>query len=131
MKLTDWVHAIFGEPQPSPYQPMIDILTPKPRPQLRLVKEAPTREEFAAWRDDPTTRFVLQALETAETAQFDAWREASWHGGNADPEILNQLRIELVTRADAFAAIGATDYEGFCAWAGVEPDPLAEDEERA
>jgi hypothetical protein len=95
---------------------------------LWRARVAPTRDEWAAWRDDPTTRFVMAALRNAVAAQKQAWDDFSWQGGCADQLALSEYR----TRADAYESIEAGVYEDFCAWAGVEPDPLpVEDEERA
>jgi hypothetical protein len=93
-----------------------------------LQRQAPTRDEWAAWLDDPTTRFVMAALRRAASAQKVAWDDFAWHGGSSDQQLLTEYR----TRADAYESIEAGAYEDFCAWAGVEPDPLpADDEERA
>jgi hypothetical protein len=93
-----------------------------------LQRQAPTREEWAAWRDDPTTKFAFAALRAVASEQKQAWDAFSWHGGCADQQALTEFR----TRADTYESLESGSYEQFCAWAGVEPDPMpAEDEERA
>lgn len=94
------------------------------REGLALVRSAPSREEFAAWRDHPVTLFVFAALSNASAEQRNAWSETSWEGGEANENLL----LELRTRADAYNSMQEADYEGFCEWAGVEPEPLVEAE---
>ena len=84
----------------------------------------PSRDAFRAWRDDPVTQFAFAALREASDAQSVAWAEASWDGGNADEKLL----LELRTRADAYKSLEEADYEGFCEWLGVEPEPLRGEE---
>jgi hypothetical protein len=110
------IREAFAEPQqPEPYGA-------PPKPRIAVVRRAPAREEFAAWRDEPVTRFVFAALRSAAGAQHDAWADTSWEGGLADQNLLNELRV----RADAYKSLEEADYEGFCEWAGVDPEPLAE-----
>ena len=89
------------------------------KPRLAVAKRAPAREEFRSWRNDPTTQFVFAALRAAQANQKAAWEELSWVGGDADELAL----IEFRTRADAYAGLEEADYEGFCEWAGVDPQP--------
>lgn len=91
----------------------------KPKPRLAVVNSAPSREEFATWRDDPITLFVFAALRAAAAEQKAAWDEVAWHGGEANTQLLTELR----TRADAYEALEVGDYEAFCDWAGVAPEP--------
>jgi hypothetical protein len=92
-------------------------------PRLAAVREAPSREEWAAWRDDPTTLFVMAALKrNAEECQ-EQWVRASWEGGKADQRMLDGLR----ERSDAL--LGFTgNYDAFCETLGLEPDPIPEEE---
>lgn len=82
------------------------------------IRSAPSRDEFKAWRNDPTTRFVMQALRTAAETQREAWIGQSWESQKADPLALKEFR----TRADAYASMEEGSYEDFCRWAGVEPE---------
>jgi hypothetical protein len=86
---------------------------------LRLVRaiEAPSRDEFAAWRDDPTTRFVMHALQRNADECRDEWLRKSWDGGQADQRTLDGLR----ERADALLGFTA-DYEAFCETLNLEPE---------
>lgn len=79
--------------------------------RLPIPQRAPaiSEEEFAAWHDDPVTRWVIAACRKAAEENKEAWVEASWGGGNADPLLLNELR----TRADAYQALSETTYFGW------------------
>ena len=94
----------------------------EPGVRLAAVRAAPSREEFAAWRDHPVTLFVFAALNEAQRAQREHWDAASWSDGIASQELLNELRV----RADAYAAMEQGDYEAYCEWAGVDPQPEEE-----
>lgn len=119
MSMKRMFFAIFGEPpQQGHYEPLREKVKKSLRAARHWNGRAPARDEFAAWRDDPTTRFVFAALAFAEAEQKDAWFEASWAKGEANALLLTELR----TRADAYAALLETDYEGFCDWLGVEPE---------
>lgn len=122
MGLADWFRDSFA-----PYPAIVDKDDPRAgvnqrHPRLSLVRTAPSREEWAAWRDDPTTLFILAALRNAAAAQKEAWDADSWHTGQANDRLL----IELRTRADAYESIETADYEAFCEWAGVDPEPVEE-----
>jgi hypothetical protein len=131
MGLADWFRATF------PPEPYFDHFDGPPRqqfdaagtdlrrlqPRLATVREAPSREEWAAWRDDPTTLFVMAALKrNAEECQ-EQWARSSWEGGKADQRMLDGLR----ERSDAL--LGFTgNYDAFCETLGLEPDPIPEEE---
>ena len=68
-----------------------------------------SEEEFAAWHDDPVTRWVLTACRKAADENKAAWIEASWEANNCDPLLL----VELKTRADAYLALSDTLYAGW------------------
>ena len=97
---------------------------PKPR-QVRPgdILFAPTRDEFAAWRDDPTTQFAFAALRQVADECKRHWSEASWETGNADPADL----VELKSRADAYLSMEEATYEAFCEWLGFAPEPVERD----
>jgi hypothetical protein len=77
---------------------------------------APSRDEFAAWRDDPVTRFVMRALERNADECREEWLRKSWEAGQADQRTLDALR----ERSDALLGFTA-DYEAFCETLGLEP----------
>lgn len=77
----------------------------------------PTREDFARWRDDPVTRFVLAAHARMADGNKAEWERVSWGNGVANQRHLDELR----TRADAYRAISETTYEGFCEALGEQP----------
>lgn len=116
----DTLRGIWAEPEPP-----LDRSGVKTRPvsSLARIRTAPTREAFRAWRSDPTTRFAFAALDRAADMQAQAWVDASWSGGQANPLLLAELR----TRADAYKSLSEADYEGFCEWLGVEPEPVGEE----
>ena len=76
-----------------------------------------TRDDFLTWRENPVTKWVFQALETAAAETKTAWVEASWHHKVSSPELL----LELKTREDAYRALIDTTYERFCEIFGEEP----------
>lgn len=77
-----------------------------------------TAEEFASWREDPVTQWVLAACAKAADANRETWVAASWEGGQVDP----LLRCELFTRADAYLALAQTDFEGWQKTHGEDGD---------
>ena len=106
--LADWLAFPLRQsspaPEPAPEKPS--------RPRIAAVVHVPTSEEFDAWRAEPVTQFVFAALRAAQDAQRDQWQAASWVRGEADELLLTELR----TRADAYAGLEETDYDGFCGW---------------
>jgi len=85
---------------------------------VRLVppRVAPSRDEFDAWRDDSTTRFVMAALQRNAEECREEWLRKSWNTGEADQMTLIGLR----ERADALLGFTA-NYEAFCETLGLEP----------
>lgn len=71
----------------------------------------PSEEEFAAWRDDPVTKWVLMACRQAASDCRRHWEETSWANGQADQGLLTEQRV----RADAYLALAETDYTGWLA----------------
>lgn len=108
---------LFGS-EPAPHV-AID-LSPPPKPRLAAVTFAPARDEFAAWRDDPVTRFVFAALRAAQAEQKRAWDAYAWDGQGADGKELETSLLVLKTRADAYAALEEADYDALCEWAGLD-----------
>ena len=92
------------------------------RAAVAIAKQAPSRDEFAAWRDEPTTQFVMAALARNADECREAWMAASWEGGEADQRKLDGLR----ERSDALLGFTA-DYEAFCQTLGLAPEPEIED----
>lgn len=86
-------------------------------PRIAAVNTAPSRDEFAAWRDDPTTRFVMAALTRNAEECREEWLRQSWASGEADPMVLTGLR----ERADALLGFTA-DYEAFCETLDLTPE---------
>lgn len=125
MSLKDWWEKTFGPLEAVPsndgwahYRPASTAGGGSPVEIVNNLRSAPSREEFRAWRADPTTRFVMQALRNSAELQKAGWEAASWDSGNADPLALREFR----TRADAYLSIEEGTYEDFCERAGVEPE---------
>lgn len=124
----NWVNGIFDggylwgprPPQPMPQNDALAIeLAEAGRKIARkaLGLTAPSRDEFAAWRDDPTTQFVMNALQHNAEECREEWLRKSWNTGEADQLTLVGLR----ERSDALLGFTA-DYEDFCAVLGLEPE---------
>ena len=77
----------------------------------------PTREDFARWRDDHVTRWVMAAHKAAADANKADWVNGAWETGQAAEGALQVAR----TRADAYLAISEAGYEAFCDMLGEEP----------
>jgi hypothetical protein len=77
----------------------------------------PTRDDFARWREDHVTRFILAAHRQIAEDNKAEWVRISWENGSANAVMLQELR----TRADAYEAISATTYEGYCDALGEAP----------
>jgi hypothetical protein len=116
MSLRDWFERSFdlsGSPTPSISAAPVEMrLVSRPESQI-----APSRDEFAAWRDDPTTQFVMNALTHNAEECREEWLRKSWDGGQADQRTLDGLR----ERADALLGFTA-DYEAFCETLNLEPE---------
>lgn len=78
---------------------------------------APSAEEFARWRDDRVTRWVMRAFAICADENKQEWMTASWEQGVSNPLLLSELR----TRADAYRAMTDTPYEAHCETNGDEP----------
>jgi hypothetical protein len=83
--------------------------------QVRSI--APSRDEFAAWRDDDTPGSSWPLLARNADECRDEWLRLSWEGGEADQRKLDGLR----ERSDALLGFTA-DYEAFCETLGLEPE---------
>ena len=123
MSLAKWFRDAFGGEERDGHGEQSPACNNPARPRLAAVRIAPTRDEFAAWRNDATTRFVMAALNRNADECRDAWMSASWEGGIADQRKLDGLR----ERSDALLGFTA-DYEAFCETLGLEPQPEAADE---
>lgn len=65
-----------------------------------------TAEEFANWREDPVTQWVMDACEKAAEENKQGWIDASWEAGETSP----LLRMELRTRADSYRILAESDW---------------------
>jgi hypothetical protein len=111
MSLAKWFADNFAGPISLPAEEPV-----RRAPRLAIASSAPSQDEFATWRDDPTTQFVFAALRAAAESQKVAWEDASWATGQANPLLLMELR----TRADAYQSIENADYSALCEWLGLE-----------
>jgi hypothetical protein len=126
MGLADWFRDTF--PAGSTPNAMLEAYDAaataaekRDRPRLATVREAPSREEWAAWRDDPTTLFVMAALKRLAEECEEKWMRESWEGGVADQRRLDAFR----ERSDALLGFTA-DYDAFCETLGLEPQSTEE-----
>ncbi len=71
-----------------------------------------TEEDFEAWSENPVTRWVFAACMKAADANKQKWVDSSWEFNHANQALLSELR----TRADAYAALVETDFDGWLAW---------------
>lgn len=78
---------------------------------------APSRDEFARWRDDPVTRWVLKAHAQLAEDNKAEWVRISWDNGSPNAGALRELKV----RADAYEAITQSNYEAYCETNGDEP----------
>lgn len=83
-------------------QRAIPLATPKPEARL-----TPTADEFAAWCEQPVTRWVAAAFAHSATAAVDEWTNLLSFG---KPENLALAQKELRTRADAYLAFLQTNH---------------------
>lgn len=77
----------------------------------------PSRDDFARWRDDSVTRYVMAAFATMADANKAEWTRISWDNGVANEAALRELK----TRADTYLAMRDAPYEAFCETNGDEP----------
>jgi hypothetical protein len=118
MSLADWFHRAFEDDKwGASVVGVAATVALQPKPRLATVRSAPSRDEFAAWRDDPTTRFIMAALARNAEECRDQWLSLSWDSGKADQRMLDGLR----ERSDALLGFTA-DYEAFCETLGLKPE---------
>lgn len=75
-------------------------------------------EEFDRWLEDPVTQWVMRGARAGAEANRQAWTDASWGQGQADPLMLAELR----SRADAYMALAETGFEGWRSANGEDGD---------
>lgn len=81
-------------------------------------RHVPTEDEFAAWAEHPTTRYIAAAWLAGAEAQKRAWVDLSWGPEALDPQQTEFERQRLITRADAYMAFletGLNDYAAILA----------------
>lgn len=66
----------------------------------------PSEDEYLAWREDPTTRFVFGVSRKRAHEVFNGWVDATWATGQIDQQRLTEAR----TRVDAYLAPEQMDY---------------------
>lgn len=77
-----------------------------------------TRDDLSAWKDNPATKWVMEALEAKRDSLKEDWATISWLGGACDPLTLCELR----SAASAFHTISEAQYEELCDWRGERPE---------
>lgn len=66
-----------------------------------------TEDDFAAWKDNPITAWVLAGVKRFADLQKLSWADASWASGEADQATLDRMK----TRADAYEGLAGLTYE--------------------
>lgn len=69
-----------------------------------------TRDQFLAWRADPLTTWVMEALSAQAAAQKAEWDRVAWVGAHFDAALGQELRV----RADTFQSVIEADYGALC-----------------
>lgn len=72
----------------------------------------PSEEEFEAWRDNPITRWVLEACKIASEAAKQSFVDSAWERGIVDEKALTELR----TRADCYEGLAEASLEDWASW---------------
>ena len=89
--------------------------TPKPAalptPRPTELRHNPTADEFQQWCEHPVTRWVAKAYALGQDGNLAAWADLLTKPATA--EELARARIELSTRADAYAAFGETTHADY------------------
>lgn len=70
-------------------------------------KPTVTADDFANWREDPVTQWVMGACAKAAEEQRQGWLDATWGTGEANQLLLTELR----TRADAYLILAQSDWQ--------------------
>lgn len=120
MGFADWFRETFPAEPPLVNTGVISAAVEglRSKPKLAAVTFAPSRDEFAVWRADPTTEFVMAALARNAEECREEWLALSWGSGEADQRKLDGLR----ERSDALLGFTA-GYEAFCETLQLEPEP--------
>lgn len=71
-----------------------------------------TADDYAIWRDNPVTKWVMHAIGAAADECRENWLAASWDTGSADQSYLDKLQ----SRAGALVMILNADFEDIEAW---------------
>jgi len=82
-----------------------------PTPQPTELRHNPTADEFQQWCEHPVTRWVAKAYAVGHDGNLAAWADLLTKP--ATPEELARARIELSTRADAYAAFLETTHADY------------------
>lgn len=71
---------------------------------------APSADEYATWRDNPITAWVMKGVQHYADLQPAQWLAMSWNTGEADVEALARMR----TRAESYADLANLSYDDAC-----------------
>lgn len=71
----------------------------------------PSEDEYLAWRNDPTTRFIFGVCRKTAHEVFNGWVQGAWMTGRCDEKELTQQRA----KADAYLALEQCDYSDWIA----------------
>lgn len=81
--------------------------------------DAPTRDEFEAWKAHPVTEFVMAGVKRVADAQAADWFEKAWGGG----DLSEITRERLKTRAVTFMELANLTVEDAYGANGLNPPP--------
>ena len=66
-----------------------------------------SEEEYAEWRQNPVTEWVVAAMEKQAAGIKAKWAEAAWSASEVDERTL----IDAQARADCYRAIPDSEYD--------------------
>lgn len=66
-----------------------------------------TEDDFATWKENPLTAWVLAGVKRFADLQKLSWADASWASGEADQATLDRMK----TRADAYEGLAGLTFE--------------------
>lgn len=74
---------------------------------------APTEDEFAIWRDNPITAWVMAGVQRFADLQKPAFAEMAWHVSDERQEWdeMRLARARIKARADAYEGLAGLTYE--------------------
>jgi chaperonin GroES len=86
-------------------------------------------DEFAAWLDDPTTRFVMDGLRSLALKQEEAFKAAVWNVNEGTPgwDAMRSLRDRCRSKVECWGDLTNMTVEDTYGANGLEPPPKPEE----